>query len=378
MAGPVLDQLVHFYTHNKVQPYGASEICSAAGQQMDEGRQVMADLLGINKSSLTLGPSTTQNINTLANACGTTLKPGHSVIVTGQDHEANIGAWERLCKRNGATLKVWMVDAKTGELQLDQFEELLDDSVSVVCMTHSSNIVGSVNPVEAVIDRCRSQSTRVVVDGVSFAPHKWPDIPTLKPDAYCFSSYKTYATHLGVMYVTPDWADELDPQCHYFNIQYPEKRFDAAGPDHASIAALSGLGSYFSKSHEHHFGTGEGDLYSKAQQVSDLMHAHESSICAHLLDGIKDLPIRIIGKSSMDNREANIALVSDKHSSKVLSETMAKADIAAGNGDFYATRLLNNVGITDTKDGVLRISIAHYNTVEEIDRVVNTMQSLFQ
>ena len=378
VAGPVLDQLVHFYTHNKVQPYGASEICAAAGEQMDAGRQVMADLLGINKSSLTLGPSTTQNINTLANACGKNIKPGNSVIVTGQDHEANIGAWERLCRRNGATLKVWMVDSKSGELQLEQFEELLDESVSVVCMTHSSNIVGTVNPVEKVIEMCKAQSTRVVVDGVSFAPHKWPDIPTLLPDAYCFSSYKTYATHLGVMYVAPDWAEELDPQCHYFNIEYPEKRFDAAGPDHASIAALSGLGTYFSSSYEHHFNNNDGSLYSKAQQVSDLMHAHETAICASLLEGIEDLPVRIIGKASMDNREANIALVSKQHTSQVMSEAMARNDIAAGNGNFYAMRLLQNVGISDTEDGVLRISISHYNTIEEIHRVVATMRSLFQ
>ncbi|MEM7195433.1 MAG: aminotransferase class V-fold PLP-dependent enzyme [Pseudomonadota bacterium] len=378
VAGPVVKRLTHFYTANKVQPYGASEICSAAGEQMDLGRLTMADLLGVDRATITLGPSTTQNINTLANACAAQVGSGDSVIVTGQDHEANIGAWERLCARQGATLKIWPVDPVSGELALDDLRSQIDETVKIIGMTHSSNIVGSVNPVDQVIALARSRNIRVVVDGVSYAPHKWPDIPTLQPDAYCFSTYKTYATHLGVMYVAPDWAQELDPQCHFFNVKYPEKRFDAAGPDHASIAALAGLGDYLEQSFRHHFGEDPDNLslYQRAMAVSDLMHRHETDLCRRLLQAVVDLPLRIVGKSGMENREANIALTSSELTSAQLSKQLANNDIAAGHGDFYATRLLKNVGIPDTADGVLRISFAHYNTAEEVDRVVETLQRI--
>ncbi len=376
VAAPVLEKLMHFYSANKVQPYGASRICAAAGEQMDSGRDAMANLLGVRKSTVTLGPSTTQNINTLAIASAAIVDKHSEIIVTDQDHEANIGAWERLCQRTGATLQTWKVDPETGELDIKEFEKLLNAATKIVCMTHSSNIVGSINPVKQVIERCRQNSTRVVIDGVSFAPHQWPDIPTLQPDAYCFSSYKTYATHLGIMYTAPDFAAALDPQCHYFNLKYPEKRFDAAGPDHAAIAALAGLEDYFSNSHTHHFGTSHESLYEKAQQVSQLMHKHETALCQNLLDGIKDLPIRIIGRNTMQGREANIALVSKHHLSKTLSEALAKKDIAAGHGDFYATRLLQKAGITNTEDGVLRVSFAHYNRQDEVDRVVQTLQKM--
>ena len=96
VAGAVLDRLIHFYRVNKVQPYGASDILRQAGDQMDTGRQTMADLLGVESNTLTLGASTTQNFNTLAHACEKMLNKTAQVIVTEQDHEANIGAWDCL------------------------------------------------------------------------------------------------------------------------------------------------------------------------------------------------------------------------------------------------------------------------------------------
>ncbi len=375
VAGAVIDQLMHFYTHNKVQPYGAAEILNSAGHQMDAGRQTMAELLGISSTDLTLGASTTQNFNTLAYACDTLVDEQSEVIVTAQDHEANIGAWERLCQRTGATLKTWQINPSTAELELDDFKALLTEKTAIVCMTHSSNIVGTINPVEQVIALCRQNGTRIVIDGVSYAPHQWPDISTLAPDAYCFSTYKTYATHLGVMYTREDFRTRLNPQCHYFNLGYPSKQLDGAGPDHASIAALAGLGDYFKGAHQHHFGASELSLSEKAQQVSGLMHNHETTLCQQLLDGIADLPLSILGRNHIEGREANIALTSSSMSSADLSSRLADQDIAAGNGHFYALRLLESAGIKDTDDGVLRISFSHYNSNDDVDRVIKCLQS---
>ena len=376
VAGAVLDKLMHFYRVNKVQPYGACEILKTAGDQMDAGRQTMADLLGVPTANVTLGASTTQNINTLAFACAPLVGSGSEVIVTDQDHEANIGAWQRLCERQGAKLITWQINPDTCELELSDFESLLTDKTAVVCLTHSSNIVGTINPIAEVVKKARAVGSRVVVDGVSFAPHQWPDIPALQPDAYAFSTYKTYATHLGVMYVADDFLNAIEPQCHYFNTDYPQKRLDSAGPDHASIAALDGLGDYFSTSYRHHFRDDNGSLYSRAQKVSGLMHAHESTLCTQLLDGIKDLPVHIYGRNSVEGREANIALTSDKNSSAAMSKALAEKDIAAGHGHFYALRLLEKAGVKDTEDGVLRISFSHYNNADDVDRVITVLRSM--
>ena len=376
VAGAVLERLVHFYRANKVQPYGASEILRAAGEQMDVGRQTLAALLGVPTDTVTLGPSTTQNINTLALACAAIVGAGDKVVVSGQDHEANIGAWERLCRRNGAEFVQWAVHPSSGELPPEALPRLLDGKVKLLCMTHSSNILGTLNPVAEAVGLCRERGVRIVVDGVSCAPHQWPDLPRLRPDAYCFSTYKTYATHLGVMYTAPDFAAAIDPQCHYFNIGHPAKRLDGAGPDHAAIAALAGLGDYFAASYRHHFGESDAPLHQKTVAVSNLMHRHEAALCAPLLEAVRQLPLRIIGRDTMQDREANVALVSERYSSKALSAALAEKSIAAGHGHFYAKRLLERMGLKDSEDGVLRISFSHYNTEVEVTRVIDALRAL--
>ena len=376
VVGSVIDKLLHFYRVNKVQPYGEAEILRLAGEQMDAGRQAMLDLLGMPADTITLGPSTTQNINTLAHACRPIVDGNSEIIVSEQDHEANIGAWERLCQRSGAKFRLWQVDAESGELDVTELERMLNPKVRIVAMTHSSNILGSLNPVEEVVDLCRQNGSRSVIDGVSFVPHQWPNLSIFQPDVYVFSTYKTYATHLGVMYTARDFADELEPQCHYFNQEYPAKHLDAAGPDHASIAALAGLGEYFEQGHLHHFGTRKVSLKKKAGQLSALMHKHESELCQHLLSGLAELPLRIIGKNTNDWREANVALVSEKHSSAALSKALAEKDIAANSGDFYARRLLEKLGVTNKHGGVLRISLAHYNTREEVERALEVLEAI--
>jgi len=96
---PVVDKLEHFYKNNKVQPYGHNALADAAGEQMDSGRKVISDLLGAAMDTLTAGPSTTQKLNTLSNACTGFFSKGDEIIISEQDHEANIGGWERVAKR---------------------------------------------------------------------------------------------------------------------------------------------------------------------------------------------------------------------------------------------------------------------------------------
>ncbi|MCB0636931.1 MAG: aminotransferase class V-fold PLP-dependent enzyme, partial [Lewinella sp.] len=339
VAGAVIDRLTAFYRDYKVQPYGPNPLARQAGEAMDLGRQTMADLLHVSTEELTLGPSSTQNLNTLAIACIPLLHERAEVIVTEQDHEANIGGWERICRLTGATLRFWRIDPATGELPLENLAAVLNERTAIVCMTHSSNIIGSLNPVNEAALLTRAVGARLVVDGVSFAPHEWPNLDELQADAYVFSTYKTYGTHLGAMVVRPDFLRELTPQCHFFNTPYHNKWLDAAGPDHAAIAALAGVGDYFTAVHDHHFAEHDRPLYEKARRVSTLMKAHENRICGQLLDGLRTLPVRIYGRDTMDGREANIALRAEGKSSAELTAQLAQQGIAAKNGHFYAYRL---------------------------------------
>ena len=372
---PVVDKLEHFYKHNKVQPYGDNALAHAAGEQMDRGRKVISDLLGVAVDTITIGPSTTQNLNTLSNACTEFLSAGDEIIISEQDHEANIGGWERAAKRTGATLKLWQVNESDGELDLARLEKLLSPNTKIVCVTHSSNIIGTVNPIDQIIDMGHSFGAKVVIDGVSYAPHRWPDLSATLADAYCFSTYKTYATHQGIMYVSPGFLEMLEPQCHFFNVYRPWSKLDAAGPDHAGIAALAGIGDYFETLYDHHFEKPDLPLNKKASMVSNLMNRHETSLCEVLLEGIGQLPARIFGKGTMQGREANISLTSENHTSAQLSALIGERGIATKHGHFYAYRILKKMGL-DPDDGVLRLSFAHYNTMNETARLIDALTDI--
>ena len=118
-------------------------------------------------------------------------------------------------------------------------------------------------------------------------------------------------------------------------------------------------------------------LNDKALAVSKIMRRHETELCATLLEAVRGLPLRVIGRDTMQGREANLALVCERYSSARLSAALAARDIAAGHGHFYARRLLEAVGLKDSEDGVLRISFAHYNTEAEVARLVAALRALF-
>lgn len=372
-CGAVLDRFFRFYRDNKVQPYGFNALAAAAGEQMDEGRRTLAELLDVDAATLTLGPSTTQNLNTLAAACGPLVGPGLEILVSGQEHEADFGCWERIARRTGATLRVWPVNPETGELDIAGLERLLTGKTRLACVTHVSNIVGTLNPVADIARMVHGAGGRLIVDAVSCAPHRWPRIRETGADAYCFSTYKTFAVHLGVMRVEPAFLQELEPQCHYFNAKKPWLRLDAAGPIHGSIAALAGLGDFFRALHAHHFADSSGPLHALAREVSSLSHAHETELCGRLLAGLRGLPVRIVGRDRAEGREANVSIASKPHRSAELAAHLAKRGVAAKNGHFYAARLVESLGFDDPDDGVLRMSFSVYNTAEETDRALEAL-----
>jgi selenocysteine lyase/cysteine desulfurase len=374
----VVDRLHRFYRDNKVQPYGPNALASAAGEQMDAGRTAAAELLGVPSDTLTLGPSTTQNLNTLASACEPLVGSGTEILVSEQEHEANVGPWERLAGRTGATLRFWPVNPQTGELDVAGLEERLTSKTRLVCVTHTSNIVATTHPVAEYARLAHDAGAHLVVDAVSRAPHRWPRLADAGADAYAFSTYKTFATHLGVLYTDPSFLEELAPQCHYFNVKKPWLRLDGAGPLHASIAALAGLPEFFRSLHAHHFHDAPASLHTVAAEVSDLAFEHESRLCARLLEGLGELPVRVVGRTVAEGRVANVSLSSDAHPSASLTARLAERGVAAKNGHFYAHRLMKALGFEDPDDGVLRLSFALYNTMEETEAVVRALSEILE
>ena len=371
---PVLDRLQEFMTRYKVQPYGPSWMAEQAGREMDEGYETVADLLDTSVRNITLGPSTTINLYVLAQSLRHGFTRGDEIVVTNQDHEANIGCWRRL-EEFGFVIREWQVD-QDGELRTGDLEALVNEKTRLVCVTLSSNVISTLNPIDEIVAIARSRGAMVVGDAVSFAPHMIPSVEKTGLDFFLFSTYKTFATHLGVMWGSDEALERTTNQGHFFNAGKPTARLNPAGPLHGEIAALGGLREYVDGLYGHHFDDGGESLHDRVARVLKLAREHEAKLTARLIEGIESNPkLRVLGRGAqeIEERSAVVSIVSDGPRPAELASRLAERQIAVGAGHFYAVRLLQALGI-DPERGVLRASLVHYNTEEEVDRLLDALE----
>ena len=370
----VIDRLHRFYVERKVQPYSSYDASRLGGDEMDEAQVRLAEILGVATDEVSFGPSTTQNTYVLANAFADWLLDGDTIIVTNQDHEANTGPWRRLADR-GIKVLEWQLNKDTGHLDINDLQKLLENRVKLVCFPHCSNVVGEINKVSKIVNLIHSFGAFVCVDGVSYAPHGLPNVGKIGADIYLFSSYKTYGPHQGIMVVRRTLGEKLPNQGHYFNAKYLSKRFTPAGPDHAQIAACAGIADYIDALHHHHGGPSSASPTQRGEFVHDLMRAHETEIMPPLLEwATSKNSVRLLGPVDAELRAPTVAL-DIKQSPKDVAEKLARKGIMAGSGDFYAVRALEAHGIEPSK-GVLRLSYVHYTNSEEIEKLVDALDTI--
>jgi len=369
----VIDRLTRFYTERKVQPYAPYGASQAGGAEMDEARSRLAAMLGVASDELSFGPSTTQNTYVLSQAERQWLQRGEAIVVTNQDHEANSGPWRRLAQF-GVDVREWAINPETGHLDPEDLQNLLDDKVRLVCFPHCSNVVGEINPVTEITAMAHAAGAFVCVDGVSYAPHGFPDVGELGPDIYLFSSYKTYGPHQGIMVIRKGIGDLLPNQGHFFNGDVLYKRFTPAGPDHAQVAACAGMADYVDALVDHHGGPAEGAT-RRGAFAHDLMRAHEGDLLQPLLDAMGNRnAVRVLGPLDATQRAPTVAL-SLARPAEPVAASLAERGIMAGGGDFYAGRALSAMGVKE-EHGVLRLSFTHYTSRDEIDQLLNALDDI--
>lgn len=369
----VTDRLERFYRSRKVQPYYGFEASRLGGAEMDEARNRLSALLGVDPSEVSFGPSTTQNTYVLAQAFRQMLEEGDAIIVTNQDHEANSGPWRRLAE-SGIEVRQWCVDPDSGSLEVGALTELLDQKVKLVCFPHCSNIVAEINPVQELTRLVRDSGAVSCVDGVSYAPHGLPNVAELGADIYLFSTYKTYGPHQGVMVIREALAERLPNQGHHFNGYDRTKKFTPAGPDHAQIAACAGIPEYIDCIAEHH-GCGGLTAEQRGQRVHDLFRAHEQALLQPVLDYFASKnDARLLGPSDALKRAPTVAVALQAPGQRVAG-ALARHGIMAGDGDFYGGRVIEAMG-ERPEHGLLRLSFVHYTSVSEIEQLLNALEAV--
>jgi cysteine desulfurase family protein (TIGR01976 family) len=373
----VADRVSDYLLSSSVQ-LGASYTASvAAGEKVLAARRAVATLINApHDDEVVMGGATTALMFVLTQALRLGIQAGDEIIVTETDHEANIGGWMRL-REAGAVLKIWPVNPETLALDLGTLDSLLSRRTKWVALTWASNILGTVNPVAEVARRVHAAGGRVCVDAVAYAPHRLVDVQASGADVVVFSFYKVFGPHYAVMWVQRELLLQLPSLNHYFigadvlpyklqpgNVNY-ELSYGCIGIHDYLIDTGTALGS-------------TGTPRQRMQAAFEAFENHENALAEQLLAYLRSKPgVRLIGRPATDDalRVPTISFVPSGVRPEAVVRHVDQFGIGIRWGDFYAKRLIEKLQLQE-RGGVVRVSIAHYNTPAEIDRLITHLDEV--
>lgn len=367
----VADRIRDYLLTSSVQ-LGASYAQShLATQKVLEARRAIAELINArHDDEVVMGGSTTGLMFLLTQAILPGIRAGDEIIVTDTDHEANIGGWSRL-QQAGAVLKVWEVNRETLALELDDLDTLLGPNTRWLAMTHASNVLGTINPVAEISRRVHACGGRVCVDAVAYAPHRLVDVQASGADVYVFSFYKVFGPHYAVLWGRRDFLLGLPTLNHYFigreDLPY---KLQPGNVNFELSYGCVGIAEYLVD-----MGTRLGAVGGNRERMQfafDCFSRHEDRLSEKLLAFLRGRKgVRIIGLPAVNHgdRMPTVSFVVAGRTSEQVVQYMDGFNIGIRHGDFYAKRLIETLGL-QVHGGVVRVSMAHYNTPEEIDRLL--------
>lgn len=368
------------YLFNSNVQLGASyEISQESGNRVEEAQKIWAKAINANQASeVVFGSSTTALLQNLSRSMVQNFKPGDEVIVTNCDHEANIGPWINM-EKSGIVVKTWKINPETFTLELDDLAKLMTDKTKLVAFTHVSNILGSINPVKEITKFIHDRGAKVCVDGVAYAPHRLVNVRDWDVDFYVFSLYKVYGPHYALLYIRQNQLDEL-PAINHFFIGNSEGAYklQPGNVNYELSYGCTGITDYFDLLYSSHFEEKNENLHFRIQKVFDLIALHEEDLAKPLLEFLRNKKgVRIIGNTSADKnkRVPTIAFSVDGVKSSEIPLKVDPSKIAIRWGDFYARRLIIDLGLFEW-DGIVRVSMVHYNTMGEVERLINILDEI--
>ena len=380
VLGRVADRIRDYLTTTSVQLGASYAVSQAASEKVLAARRAIAELVNAaHDEEVVMGGSTTGLMFQLTSALSYVIQPGDEIVVTDTDHEANIGGWKRL-ERFGAVLKMWKVNRETLELDLVDLDALLTSRTRWVTMTWASNVLGTVNPVAEVAKRVHAVGARLAVDAVAYAPHRLVDVQASGADVVVFSFYKVFGPHYALLWGRHELLKSLPGINHFFigadvlpyKLQPGNVNFELSHGCVGIADYLADMGALFGKN---------GSRRERMQHAFDVFARHEDVLAAQLLAWLaSNANIRIIGRRTVTNgdRMPTISFVVNGKRSEDIVRKVDAQRIGIRFGDFYARHLCEALGINATYGGVVRVSIAHYNTEAEIDRLIAALQSAIQ
>ena len=343
------------------------KLADEATQAYEQARDVVKDFINAEfREEIIFTSGTTASVNLAAFCFGEAyIKEGDEVIVTEAEHHSNIVPWQMMCRRKGAILKVLPID-DSGHLIIDELDSLITDRTRIMAVTHISNVLGIVNPVKDIVEKCHSKGVAVLVDGAQGAVHCKVDVRDMDCDFYVFSGHKLYAaTGTGVLYGKKKWLENMPPYM--------------GGGEMVGTVKFSGT-TYAPLPMKYEAGTQNFASAATLKPAIELLNIlndnnldeYNNSIKDYLLNIlINDERIRLYGvpRGTSEEKIPLFSFIVKGIHHEDLALILDKMGIAVRSGQMCAEPLMDRFGVT----GMLRISLAPYNTMQEAEYFVKCL-----
>ncbi|KAL9071473.1 MAG: hypothetical protein Q9161_004190 [Pseudevernia consocians] len=370
--GTVASSVKDYLEETNVQLGASYDVAKQSTESYGRGLEAAAGFMGAASDEIVIGPSTTQLFSNLSLILN--LPVGSEIIISSLDHEANISPWVRLAKLHGYKIKWWPAAPASPThtsvspiLTAENLKSLLSEKTALVTCTHASNVLGTIHDVKEIAEMVHTiRDAKLCVDGVALAPHREVDVKALGVDFYAFSWYKVYGPHIAILYASRQAQHNLGSLGHYFHTGTNlETKLGLASASYELVAALPSVVSYF--------GPDKSATWAA-------IAAHEEMLQDILLSYLRsrdDVTIR--GERSAE-KELRVPVVSftfkGKSSKDIVDGIESNSNFGCRWGHFYSKRMVDDLLGLGSCGGVVRVSMVHYNTVEEVERYVKVLDEV--
>lgn len=377
----VVDRIADYMFYHNANGHGCFMTSLETMALQQEARETVAAFFNCKPEEVAFGESSSTNNFKLVLALARDMKPGDEAIITDIDHESNRSPLRTLEER-GIIVKSVKIDLDTYTLDMEDYKSKLSDKTKVVAINWASNATGTVTDVKTMIKMAHEVGALTIIDAVHYAPHKVIDVKEIDTDFMVCSAYKFFGPHMGVLYAKGEVLEKVRTirVLADDNMEIPEK-FETGTPNYESICGIAGAVDFIADlglKHERYFTDELAGLTGKRRQIVAGMlaiDAYEEPMATKLRTELRKIEgLTLYGPPEGYNRTSTVTFTIDGKNSHDIAEFMAERGLFVWDGDFYAIEITNHVLKLADQGGLLRVGLAPYNTMEDIDRTIQAVK----
>ena len=374
----VIDAISRYLSQDNANTGGAYVTSRHTDVIIAEARKAMADFLHCGADEVVFGPNMTSLTFAISRSLGRELKPEDEILVTRLDHDANVSPWIAMAEDRGVTVRWAEIHDENCTLDIADLASKINSKTKLVAVGYASNAVGTINPVKTIVKLAHQAGALAYIDAVHYGPHGLIDAAALDCDFLACSTYKFFGPHMGVLFGKREHLQRLRPYKVRPNTNAVPNCWEWGTLNHECIAGITECVEYLADLGRR----ARRDVTTRRAAIEAayrVIHEHERALLERMMKGLHGIPgLKIYGitdPNRFNERCTTFAVRINGHTPLELATKLGERGIFTWDGNYYALNLTEHLDV-EKSGGFLRIGLVHYNTNEEVDRVIAGLREI--